>query len=122
MLLATVWSQTFQLPPNDERYLRLSVREAIEQILLRRTLLAKQAQAQEKAMADLLAARRHAAPDPFSPEHEADVRIADDAAAADIADTPRLTGDPEWDAIELAETDPDREPYPSDFVDRGKRG
>lgn len=28
----------------------------------------------------------------------------------EIADTPHLTGDPEWDELELAETDPSREP------------
>jgi hypothetical protein len=33
-------------------------------------------------------------------------RYGDDAKA--LADKPHLTGDPEWDAIELAETDPTR--------------
>lgn len=31
-------------------------------------------------------------------------------AAREVADKPRLTGDPEWDALELDETDPSREP------------
>lgn len=34
----------------------------------------------------------------------------DDEAARQIADKPQLTGDPEWDAMELAETDPARDP------------
>lgn len=33
----------------------------------------------------------------------------DDEARA-FADTPHLTGDPEWDALELAETDPSKPP------------
>jgi len=39
-----------------------------------------------------------------------DPRARTDTEAASIADTPHLTGDPEWDAIELAETDPMKEP------------
>ena len=31
-----------------------------------------------------------------------------DEEARRLADTPHLTGDPEWDAVELAETNPDR--------------
>lgn len=33
-----------------------------------------------------------------------------DEEARSIADKPNLTGDPEWDALELAETDPGKEP------------
>lgn len=36
------------------------------------------------------------------------IRTDDEARA--LADTPHLTGDPEWDAIELAETSPDKPP------------
>jgi hypothetical protein len=39
----------------------------------------------------------------------------EDGEAAAIADTPHLTGDPEWDAVELAETDPTREPLPESW-------
>jgi len=39
-----------------------------------------------------------------------DPRGRTDEAAVSIADTPHLTGDPEWDAIELAETNPTKEP------------
>lgn len=38
------------------------------------------------------------------------VRTRTGAEAAAIADKPHLTGDPEWDAIEIAETDPTAEP------------
>jgi len=38
-----------------------------------------------------------------------DPRARTDENAASIADTPHLTGDPEWDAIELSETDPMKE-------------
>jgi hypothetical protein len=34
----------------------------------------------------------------------------EESEARAIADTPHLTGDPEFDAIELAETDPSRPP------------
>lgn len=37
-------------------------------------------------------------------------KVRDDEEARRLADTPHLTGDPEWDAIELAETDPSRPP------------
>lgn len=43
---------------------------------------------------------------PFKPI----VRTRTGAEAEAIADKPRLTGDPEWDAVELEETDPNREP------------
>jgi hypothetical protein len=36
--------------------------------------------------------------------------------AESVADKPQLTGDPEWDAVELAETDPMREPFDNDFI------
>lgn len=36
--------------------------------------------------------------------------VLTDAKSQQLADTPHLTGDPEWDAIELAETDPSKEP------------
>jgi hypothetical protein len=32
------------------------------------------------------------------------------AEGSKVADTPHLTGDPEWDALELAETDPTKAP------------
>ena len=35
--------------------------------------------------------------------------VGDEAEA--VADKPHLTGDPEWDAVELAETDAMREPF-----------
>lgn len=38
------------------------------------------------------------------------VRTRTGAEAAEIADQPHLTGDPEWDAVEIAETDPTAEP------------
>jgi len=36
--------------------------------------------------------------------------VLTDTKSQQLADTPHLTGDPEWDAIELAETDPSKEP------------
>jgi hypothetical protein len=36
--------------------------------------------------------------------------VRTDPAARALADTPRLTGDPEYDRLELEETDPNRAP------------
>jgi hypothetical protein len=41
-------------------------------------------------------------------EDSPDVTVRTDPEARRLADTPHLTGDPEWDAAELAETDPTR--------------
>jgi len=38
------------------------------------------------------------------------------AEAAANADTPLLTGDPEWDAVELAATDESSEPFDASFL------
>jgi hypothetical protein len=54
--------------------------------------------------------------DPYSPEPDAVVSVADDEQATQTADTAALTGDAEWDAVELAETDPNREPYDPAFL------
>ena len=48
--------------------------------------------------------------DPSKP-FKSNVRIVTGPEAEKIADKPFLTGDPEWDAVELAETDPNREPF-----------
>lgn len=37
-------------------------------------------------------------------------RVNNSAEAKKFADTPHLTGDPEWDALELSETDPSKPP------------
>ena len=39
---------------------------------------------------------------------DTEVTVRSDEEAQKLADTPHLTGDPEWDAIELAATDPSR--------------
>ena len=40
-----------------------------------------------------------------APEADGQGVVRTDEAAAEIADTPLLTGDPEWDAVEMSETE-----------------
>jgi len=68
-----LWAKTFQLPPNDQRFLSLNLREAIEQVLAVEAL--------------------------------EDLRRGGEATRLP-QEGPALTGDPIWDAMELAEYDP----------------
>jgi hypothetical protein len=88
-LIKLMWAEKFQLPPNDERLLSLTLREAAEQVFGMQAL-------------ERITAERSKVRDPDDPEF---IDRNDDEARL-IADTPHLTGDPEWDALELAETDP----------------
>lgn len=82
--------ETFNLPDSDERFLRLTAREAMEQILLKRAISAH--------LQDLKKAAE--APDEGEdPQRE----VRTDEEGQQLADTPHLTGDPEFDAIELSE-------------------
>lgn len=56
--------------------------------------------------------------DPFSPAFKPQAKVETGAAAEAIADRPLLTGNAEWDAVELAETDPMREPFDNAFLGR----
>ena len=42
------------------------------------------------------------------------VKVVTGEEAQKIADVPRLTGDPEWDRVELEETDPNKPPLDVD--------
>jgi len=48
--------------------------------------------------------------DPSKP-FKSNVRVVTGPEAEAIADKPHLTGDPEWDAVELEETNSNREPF-----------
>jgi len=50
-------------------------------------------------------------------EAPAKVTVLRGAGAQAVADKPRLTGDPEFDAIELQATSPDAEPFPASFLE-----
>ena len=95
-----MWSQTYSLPPNDARLLRLSEREALEQIFLRRALVKLQTRTKSEAKPGT----RLSGPNFESLGRGAEVSVADDDEARALADTPVLTGDPEWDAWELDNT------------------
>jgi len=77
--------------------LRLTARDALEQVIGIDAL--RQHQAEEARKQTPGAIRETGTPE---------VLTRTDDEAREIADTPHLTGDPEFDAVELAETDPSR--------------
>lgn len=86
-----MWANKYNLPLNDPRLLSLTVKEVGEQLL---------------ETAAFSSYRESLIREP-SDDHISDngrFRVRTDEEAKNIADTPLLTGDPEWDAIELAET------------------
>lgn len=97
LFVAMLWSRTFNLPPNDERLSRLTIGDALEQIYARQAL--------DEAVAKRIEDARKK-----QEEGETESNIRTDDKARAIADAPMLTGDPEFDAVELAETAEDREP------------
>lgn len=103
-MISTLWSETFNLPQNDERLLSLTPTEALRQVNARVALANLRSAAAERArdQRDAL----NGIDEPIKPK----VETKTDEAAQRLADTPHLTGDPELDAIELAETDPSRPP------------
>lgn len=100
LLIRTMWADCFKLPMNDERLMALTLREALSQVLSLDAL----AQRREEVRKRLMKGRRMM--DLDEPGEGGEVKR--DSEAAKLADTPHLTGDPEWDAIELAETDPSK--------------
>jgi hypothetical protein len=94
-----MWAEKFGLPPNDARLLSLTLREAAEQVF------------ELRAFNQYIEDRAEKTETKSTSWSDFDTPVAEvrtDAAARAIADTPHLTGDPEWDAVELAETDPSR--------------
>ncbi len=110
--LKTMWSEKFNLPPNDERLLQLRPAEVIEQVLALEALALQRSDAAERAAfhAAYLAG--------MDTSGYVKKEVRTDEEARSIADKPHLTGDPEWDAIELEMTDPNR-PLLSDDWMRG---
>ncbi len=99
-------AKMFSLPPNDERFLRLTVREAAEVVTGMEQLEAERLDEVDKVFGPR---GRRRSPivmgEEFShPDGAQEVRT--DEAARALADTPHLTGDAEWDAMELEATDP----------------
>lgn len=61
--------------------------------------------------------QHHREDDPYSPNFRAKTKTVTGEEAEKIADKPLpLTGNKEWDAVELAETDPMREPFDDAMV------
>jgi hypothetical protein len=85
--------------------LSLTLKEAAEQVFEQQAFsdwVEEQREKREK--------ERNADDDPYRDFDAPRAVTRTDAEARALADTPHLTGDPEWDAIELAETDPNRAP------------
>lgn len=85
--------ETFLLPANDERFLRLTTNEALEQVML--------VAAVKEWRADLIKKRKSPYYDDID-EVDAEITTGEDGAA--VADEANLLGDEENDEIELAET------------------
>jgi len=85
-----MWAEKFNLPPNDPRLLSLTIKEAGELIL------------ELVAFSEYRKSLQVQSDDHISDDGRFSVRT--DEEARNIADTPMLTGDPEFDAMELAET------------------
>ena len=90
--------ETFRLPSNDERFTALTPQEALRQVLLVEAIKADRA--------DRLRAKQEAA---LGLERAPEVTTHAPEDAERIAGTAHLTGDPEFDAVELQETDPLRD-------------
>jgi hypothetical protein len=103
--------ETFRLPASDERYLRQTTLEAWEEVMLVRAA---------REWIDEISRRRN----PSHFDDEPDGEIHTDKEAAELASTPRLTGDPEGDAIELSETGPDATDWAAEYEQflKGKQG
>ncbi len=89
LLVKTAWGAKYKLPPNDPRLLSLTVKGALEQLHADEAL------------------KRYAK---GGRTDSGETQVYDDETAREIADTPQLTGDPEWEAMELAETNPAKDP------------
>lgn len=111
LMVAGMWSATFNLPPNDPRLLQVSVREALDHLILHRA--AKSIEADNLAAAAKKArTRQGGSDDPYSPNFRPETKTVVGKKAEKVADKPLpMTGNAEWDAVELAETDPMREPF-----------
>ena len=86
--------ETFQLPGNDARFLQLTTPEVLEQILL--------LTAAREWKAELGRKKRGPHYDDRTP-YDVESEISSGEEARQLADTPHLTGDPEFDEIELNE-------------------
>lgn len=102
-LVKLLWAEKYNLPPNDERLLSLTLREAAEQVFAQNAVREYLREKQERI-------ESHSHVDPYDFSSQPEVKTAKGEKARKLADRPHLTGDPEFDAIELAETDPTRAP------------
>ena len=102
-----MWAAKFNLPPNDERLLRVTAREALEHIngmIAIDQIMAERVK--ERTQYDV--ERAHFEKHGLDLPPKIETKMGKEAQA--VADAPHLTGDPEWDALELAETDPTKPP------------
>lgn len=110
-----MWAARFNLPPNDPRLLRLTGKEALEQINALAALKELVREQQEEVRAQQptpedFALQQQTALGGEALPHTAQISTRTDAKARAIADTAHLIGDPEWDGLELLELDPAKPP------------
>lgn len=95
---------------NDERLLRLTAREALEQVhavaALKELIRDQREQVREQEPSEQDFALQQGALGGETIPSMAKTSTRVDKAAREIADTAHLTGDPEWDGLELLELDP----------------
>ena len=100
---------TFNLPQNDPRLLQLSEREAFDQVLLFQAMNSLKRDHELEATKEAAENFKHK--DEYLGGGPARRKVVTGEKAVELADKPKLTGDPEWDAIEVEETAEDREPF-----------
>ena len=86
-MMKAMWAKLFQAPSNDPRLSSLTPRELAEELSLSMAFTKFLAQASEE-----------------DEKREEQPKVRTDPEAQHIADTPILTGDPEYDKWELEET------------------
>ena len=101
LLLRAAWVTLFRIPPNDDRLLRLSDREIAEHVTLVRAM-------------EVLMAEKTKESDNKIPTLPSEPVIVRGPEAEAIADVATLTGDPEFDAIELDAVK--KPPFPPEFL------
>ena len=92
--------KTFNLPANDERLLSQNENEVMEQLFLR--------MAYEEFREDY--AKRTEAQEETTIVNSGGGKVLRDEDAKKLADTPQITGDPWFDAMERSETDASKPP------------
>ena len=92
LAMKAMWAQMYSLPTNDERLCSLTLRELSEEIALRTAITEYGAERRRETRVEMV----------VDPYEQAAGGVEDRSPeAAELADTPVLTGDPEFDRLEM---------------------